>query len=102
MWLYGAVGRWAWGVDQGNGMGRSGPSCDWWAGIGLRGGGIPGNDVYGTQMGPFFARAGRGFVSSEIKCNIAMSRPTWQEVVGHSGLAECCFEILWKGHSGSR
>ena len=56
-------------------------------------------DVYSGKavmmklMGPFFARAGRGFVSSEIKCNIAISRPTWQEVAGHSGLAECCFEI---------
>ena len=28
--------------------------------------------------------------------------PLWQEVAGHSGLAECCFEIPWKGHSGSR
>ncbi len=66
-------------------------------------------DVYSGKAammrltGPFFARAGRGFVSSEIKCNIAMSRPTWQEVAaGHSGLAECCFEIPWKGRSGSR
>ena len=65
-------------------------------------------DVYSGKavmmklMGPFFARAGRGFVSSKIKCNIAVSRPIWQEVAGHSGLAECCFEIPWKGHSGSR
>ena len=28
--------------------------------------------------------------------------PLWQEVAGHSGLAEGCFEIPWKGHSGSR
>ena len=47
----------------------------------------------GVLGGRFFARAGRGFVSSEIKCNVAMSRPIWQEVAGHSGLAECCFEI---------
>ncbi len=65
-------------------------------------------DVYSGKavmmklVGPFFARAGRGFVSSHIKFNIAMSRPIWQEVAGHSGLAECCFEIPWKGHSGSR
>ena len=41
-------------------------------------------DVYSGKavmmklMGPFFARAGRGFVSSKIKCDIAMSRPIWQ------------------------
>ncbi len=45
-------------------------------------------DVYSGKvvmmklMGPFFARAGRGSLSSEIKLNIAMSRPTWQEVAG--------------------
>jgi hypothetical protein len=50
------VGRWAWGLDQGNGMGRSGPSCDRWAGIGLRGGVISGNGVYGTQGGRALVR----------------------------------------------
>ena len=35
-----------------------------------------GKAVMMKLMGPFFARAGRGFVSSGIKCNIAMSRPT--------------------------
>ena len=66
MCLYGAVGRWPWGLDQGNGMGRSGPSCDWWAGIGLRGGVFPGNGVYGTQEGRGIWHFGAFFFFSQM------------------------------------
>ena len=60
-------------------------------------------DVYSGKAvmmklaGPFFARAGRGFVSSHIKFNIAMSRPIWQEVAGHSGLPSAVSRSPGKG-----